>query len=774
VRGQSRRQRLFWGLFVLEMILFLGWGLTHVDGFAWGRDEGIYMMRVRLLQDGYRLYREIWTDQLPGVIELLWAVSALFGASVEAGRAIIVMLTAIGLFSTAMLARQLGGRIGALGVVPLLALAPNIFWLSRAVVSPDLPATSLGIAGLAGLGRYVQVRHRRWLVLSGLVLAAGLYIKATTVLMIVPAGVWLLLDWWGSPERDVPTLLSRVLAWGASIALPFGLALAMHDLPAFWTQFVVTQIASGQMALKVGPHAVKILCYLGEHNWGLATLAIAGTVVAVRRRAQTAVIVWTWLTTSLIALLLRSPLWPSHHLVVLLPPLAVLGGTGLSALVTSLHQHRSRIPADALLVAGAVVIYAASLPGIISADSKLLAAPTYQSSLEAVTFLRDSLSPGAMVVSDYHMIPFRAGFRVPPELATVSKKRIQLGLLGPDEVIRIVEQHQPEAVVLWDEELLRNGEYVGWLKAHYTMAFRRGYHEIYRPLPPDAIQYPQEAHLEQVLHLRGYSLGALAADPGGVLDVTLYWQVLAPIAHRYHGFVHLIMPDGDMISQQDQVAWGEQYPSTAWQVGETIVDRYTLGVPTDTAPGHYVLSVGLYDGETHKRLAAWDTQGQRLGGDQIILDVRPVVRAPAQYQSPAVGHPVGVQLGNLARLVGYDLTRAPDTLEITLVWEALAASGRPGYTVFVHLRGDEGLVTQHDGLPGEGEQPTLGWRPGEFISDRHTLSLGDVPGGDYSLFVGMYDPTTGERLPVVDASGAPLPAGEVGLGPVTIPQAGQP
>jgi hypothetical protein len=766
VREKTRRTWLFWGLLALEMALFLGWQLTHLGGFRWGRDEGIYMMRVRLLQDGHRLYGDIWTDQLPGLIELLWAVFSLFGSSVELARAVIVVLTATGLFSTAVLAHQLGGRISALAVVPLLALAPNLFWLSRAVISPDLPATSLGIAGLAAMGRYVQVQRRRWLILSGLALAAGLYTKATALLIVVPTGLWLLIDWWRSSERAVPTLFGRILLWSVSIMLPLCTALALHDLPALWAQFVITQVASGQMALKVGSHALKILRYLGEHNWGLALLAVAGSVVVLRRCPWATAVPLAWLATCLIVLLLRSPLWPSHHLVVLLPPLALLGGTSLPTLVSSLYQHR--IPTDVLLVGVAALVYATSLPGIISADGGLLVAPTLQSQLEAVDFLQKHLSPGAVVVSDYHMIPFRAGCRVPPQLATVSKKRIELGLLNADELIYIIEQSQPEAVIRWSEQLLRSDEYTQWLKTHYALAFKRGYHEIYMPLSPDAIEHLQEASLGQVLRLRGYSLSGFAVDPDGTLNVTLYWQVLAPIAHRYHGFVHLLTPDGDMIGQQDQLAWGEHYPSTAWQVGETIVDRYTLAVPDDAAPGSYVLSVGLYDGETRERLAAWDAQGQQLGGDQIILGVRPAVRGPAQYQAPPVGHPVGAQLGSLARLVGYDLTQAPHVLEITLVWEALASSDWPGHTVFVHLRDDQGLVAQHDGVPGEGQQPTLSWRSGEFITDSHILPLSDALEGDYSLFVGMYDPTTGERLPAFDASSAPLPAGQVHLGLVAV------
>jgi len=764
---KGRRGWLFWGLLALEIVLFLGWQLTHLGGFRWGRDEGIYMMRVRLMQDGYRLYREIWTDQLPGLIELLRAAFALVGTSVEAGRAVVVLLSALGLLSTALVTWQLGGGFGALAVAPLLALAPNFFWLSRAVVSPDLPSISLGIAGLAAMGRYTQVHRRRWLVLSGLALAAGLYIKATAALAVAPAGLWLLMDWRRSADRSLRTLGLRALLWGLSAALPLGAALARHDLPSLWGQFVATQLASGGMALKVGPHALKILRYLAEErNWGLTVLALAGTGVGVRRHRQAMAVLWGWLAVSLVVLLLRSPLWPSHHLIVLLPPLAALSGIGASTAATCFRQRR--LCPETLCMATALAVYLIGLPGILSADGKLLTAPTFQSSLEGVEFLRRHVSPGAVVVSDYHMVPFRAGCRVPPELATVSKKRIQLGLLDTDEVIRIIERSRPEAVVLWDDQLLRDPGYERWLKAHYVLAFKRGYHEIYLPLSPDAIPCRQEARLGQVLRLRGYSLSAVAVDPGATLEVTLYWQVLAPISRRYHGFVHLLTPEGEMVSQQDHVAWGEHYPSTMWQVGETILDRYSLTVPADAAPGSHVLSVGLYDGETLERLAAWDMEGRRLGGDQVILGVRPVVRGPAQVQAPPVGHPVGAQFGHLARLVGYDLAQRARQLEVTLVWQALGASGWPGHVVFVHLRDGQALVAQHDGVPDEGRRPTIGWREGEFVADRHVLALDQVEAGDYTLFVGLYDPTTGERLPAFDPGGAPLPAGEVQLGSVTV------
>jgi hypothetical protein len=44
--------------------------------------------------------------------------------------------------------------------------------------------------------------------------------------------------------------------------------------------------------------------------------------------------------------------------------------------------------------------------------------------------------------------------------------------------------------------------------------------------------------------------------------------------------------------------------------------------------------------------------------------------------------------------------------------------------------------------------------PGEFISDPYRLRLPpEAPAGPYTIYVGMYDPTDGRRLPLVDADG---------------------
>lgn len=475
---ERTRERLFWGILAAEIALFIGWHETHLGGFQWGSDEGTYLMRVRLMQEGYTLYREIWTDQLPGLIELLRLTFALFGTSVEAGRGIIVFLAACGLAGVAVLGWALRARLGALVAVPILALAPNVFWLSRAIISPDWPSISLGTLGLALMGVYFRSGRRAWLVASGLAFALALYIKATAILAWVPAAGWLIYGFW--KRHDVRRIWRSLGLWCASLGVPLVIGVAVHDVGAMWAQFVGTQVSSGQMALKIGPHALKIAAYLQE-NWGVTALGAVGLIVSAWRKRDVAALAGGWLAFSIVVLLIRSPMWPSHHLVVLLPPLAVAGAVGVSSGWATLRLKEAS-PANRSALAWALVAltaYAFSLPGVLQKDGQLLSAPSWQSCDEAIRFLQERFPRGAVVISDYQMIPFRAGCIVPPTLATVTKKRIQLGLLTAEDLIHTADESQVQAILLWDEQLTALPEFVVWVKEHYELAFQWDYHEIY-------------------------------------------------------------------------------------------------------------------------------------------------------------------------------------------------------------------------------------------------------------------------------------------------------
>lgn len=103
----------------------------------------------------------------------------------------------------------------------------------------------------------------------------------------------------------------------------------------------------------------------------------------------------------------------------------------------------------------------------------------------------------------------------------------------------------------------------------------------------------------------------------------------------------------------------------------------------------------------------------------------------------------------------HELRLSPgDTLRLSLYWQADAPTDVP-YTIFTHLAGpDDQLYGQWDNPPVRGTYPTTDWSPGENVVDQYEIAVSpSAPAGDYRLLVGLYDPETSIRLPVLAANG---------------------
>jgi hypothetical protein len=110
-------------------------------------------------------------------------------------------------------------------------------------------------------------------------------------------------------------------------------------------------------------------------------------------------------------------------------------------------------------------------------------------------------------------------------------------------------------------------------------------------------------------------------------------------------------------------------------------------------------------------------------------------------------------LGDKVEFLGYDLDKIQvergEKITLTLYWRALTEM-EVNYHVFVHLLGEEGEIwAQKDSPPVEGSRPTAGWVKGEVVRDEYQIALeGQIPAGEYRLTAGIYNPVSGEGLPV--------------------------
>ncbi|MEW5958618.1 MAG: glycosyltransferase family 39 protein [Chloroflexota bacterium] len=303
-------------------------------------------------------------------------------------------------------------------------------------------------------------------------------------------------------------------------------------------------------------------------------------------------------------------------------------------------------------------------------------------------------------------------------------------------------------------------------------------------VPPRNFSLPDIPHRLDVdfnrqIRLLGYDLPTRRIYASGRLPLTLYWQALDTMGEDYRMFDNLLDAGQRRWGGYDRLA-RDGYSTLQWVPGEVITDAF--GVPIDPAApnGIYTIDIGWYRAAASGAVPLpvtvegqpLEQTGVRLGPIKVggpppdLVAARP---APQATLNQSFGSPAQITL------LGYDLaddqgrpiqnsTLDAPHLALTLYWQAQAVPAAD-YTVFLHLRNRaEENAAQQDGPPGSGRYPTSLWDPGEIIVQNVSLPLADLPPGTYTPVLGLYDFTTGLRLPLDDG-----PATELRLEKVSLP-----
>ncbi|MBX3055814.1 MAG: hypothetical protein KF770_05010 [Anaerolineae bacterium] len=150
-------------------------------------------------------------------------------------------------------------------------------------------------------------------------------------------------------------------------------------------------------------------------------------------------------------------------------------------------------------------------------------------------------------------------------------------------------------------------------------------------------------------------------------------------------------------------------------------------------------------------------------GAAVGLWVQPQLLAQSDWllaELPETAVPAGHQFADDVTLVGYAVTPGEgETLLVTLYWQA-ARPLTENATVFVHLLDANGnLLAQSDAAPVQNSYPLTTWPTGPLIADTHTLTLPTGSSPAVQLAVGLYQPTTLARWPVLLPDGSVDPDG---------------
>lgn len=199
--------------------------------------------------------------------------------------------------------------------------------------------------------------------------------------------------------------------------------------------------------------------------------------------------------------------------------------------------------------------------------------------------------------------------------------------------------------------------------------------------------------------------------------------------------------------------------------------------------GLYQLSLKLLDkggraikweGESEKRFLGISVGDAQSSGYMYPLGKIEVLPIPRSFRKPNPSKTFEATLKDTARLIGYDLSpEGPNhpgqTLKLTLYWYSL---GEPevSYNVFTHFVGPDGKIWgQKDNQPVNNTRPTTTWLEGEYVVDEYSIPISSqAPPGSYVLYVGMYEPFSGQRLPAYDLQGNRYPNDAIPIAVVNV------
>ena len=241
---------------------------------------------------------------------------------------------------------------------------------------------------------------------------------------------------------------------------------------------------------------------------------------------------------------------------------------------------------------------------------------------------------------------------------------------------------------------------------------------------------------------------------GSPLDITATWYAHRDVPVQTELRWRLRAPDGTLafegVTNLNPGAHSDTLPAGAFANA-----MYSIRIPSNIAPDDYQLSLSIID-----------RTGTSIG-EPFTSTIRVLVR-PRQFGTPAMQHIVGALFGEQIKLAGYDLEYDDGSLTLVLHWEALDHIG-VDYKYFVHvLRGGE-VVAQLDAMPDLYRYPTSWWAPGEVFGDLMTVDLSGIDSGGVNVEVGLYDPATGERLPITNRASTVVLNGSLHLAEVIVP-----
>lgn len=492
------------------LVLALALRLRHLAAITDNYDEGVYLASLRAMQSGDALFTQVFSSQPPLFLLSLYPFVWLFGPTMLAARCGVVVFSLIGILAMYLLARRLGGPWSGAAAALLMA-CDYLFLIQSQSLEAEGPAIALMIAAVAAAS-YVDRYPWQAAAISGVFTSLAMLEKllfpvaAMAAMALIFLGHLIVFERGlraqtpsgsmgpGRSARYLPGrqtiiraamlagiyLLGLLLA-GVLVFLPY-----LGHLPVVYNQVVSFHLAAEQSFPSTMSQNWQIIWLNFGQEIPLVLLALPGMIIGLLRQRWHVLIGVAWTLAALVILLRQAPLFP-HHLVLLIPGLALTAAIGLMPapatfasawivlhsrllhLLPILRRKRARLALvwlPALLVLGVLALnLRANLDhplGMPSADAARLA--------QVASDLRQLTTPQQSVITDDQYIAALAGRDVPPELVDTSTVRITTGYLTSNQVIAIAEQPQVGAILFYSGRFQSLPGFTTWVAQHFHLA----------------------------------------------------------------------------------------------------------------------------------------------------------------------------------------------------------------------------------------------------------------------------------------------------------------
>jgi 4-amino-4-deoxy-L-arabinose transferase-like glycosyltransferase len=346
----QRRDLLLLAALILSSLLVALPVLTY----PMGRDQGMYANIARTLLNGGLPFIDMWDIKPPAIYYIYAAGISVFGKGSAALRAIDLAFAPLTLTALYVLALRLTD--GKRGAAFLSGILFTVFYFTETFASltqsDSLVTLPMTLAALCVIEAGRQTRGSRaallWSMGAGALCAVVIWFKhyyALFVLAMVIQHMWTRME---APPRQFPVKEALAFCLGGLPVSALPLAYFIHT--GIWQEMLIVSQGTAQYNAQAYTSVQAFINQMWNYvqfrlsHWGLL-LALAGLWLLIpASRWKQWRLVWLWLVAGFAFVLIQAKGFDTHW-IPLLPPLALLGGASLDAILTKLQRdpnHHSR------------------------------------------------------------------------------------------------------------------------------------------------------------------------------------------------------------------------------------------------------------------------------------------------------------------------------------------------------------------------------------------------------------------------------------------------